>query len=182
MITYEFDEGSLSRLNRKLVKIGNDAPKALKNAINKTARKTRTDLKKGARAEYTSAKAGPIGSGMTMQIASNANLQAKIFIKGRPMLVNTGFRATTPKRGAKVGVKGGLRELIGPSGIRGFGGDGGIVLQRKTAARRPLRAAVGPSVPNMMRPEGPVYQKVEPEIQSNLRKEVEAQVDRILKS
>ncbi len=181
MITYEFDQKSLSKLSKFFMQFDDRAKRALKNAINKTARKTRTDLKSTTTSVYTHAKARQVQNAEKLTNASAANLEAKIIVKGRPMLVQSGFKATTPKRGAKVAVKGDLRELIGPSGIRGFGHNG-MVLQRKTEARRPLRAPVGPSVPNMMRPEGEVYQKVEPEIQDTLQKNVEAEVRRILSS
>ena len=41
MITYEFDPNTLAKVERKLGSLKSEAPKALKNAINQTAKAAR---------------------------------------------------------------------------------------------------------------------------------------------
>ncbi len=178
-IRFEYDAESLSLLNYKLNKLGTQMNPALKNAINITARKARTDLKTTARQVY-SVKASPLSSASRLSSASNNNLQATIHVTGG-VLSLTNFKTSFPKRGAKASVKGSsLKELVGSKGIRAFKGPGGQIYQRKDSDRLPIKKLSGPSVPNMYREDGEVYKKVEPTIQTNLRNNVEAQVKKYL--
>lgn len=181
MIKYEFEYEtvSLNKLERKLGKLKSDAPKALKNAINQTARKARTDLKNQTRAVY-SIKAGKVSSAEKLYTASVANLEAIIRVKGEAPSI-TEYRATTPKSGAKAGQKkGSLKQLVTSAG-KAWGSDG-LIWQRKTNDRLPVKVIHGSSVPVLMRPDGQVFNKVEPTINKNLMDYVNKQVEKILTS
>ena len=153
MIKYEFDPVSLAKVEKKLGNLKSKAPQALKNAINMTARKARTDLKKAAQKQYT-AKSGDLSRGMKLSSASVGNLQAVIYVRGQPLHI-THFKA--------------------------FRGLNGLIWQRDTAERLPIKALFSNSAPVMVGNEK-VLGKVTPTINRMLRDNVNKQVRRILEA
>lgn len=181
MITYEFDPISLGKVEKKLGNLKSQAPKALKNAINMTARKTRTELKNTVKKEYT-VKARDLSSGMTLSSASVGNLEATIYIRGKPLHI-THFKATTPKSGAKTQIvkSGALKAIVGPRKIKAFRGVNGLIWQRVGRERFPIKPLSSNSVPVMVRNDK-VYGKVEPTIKRTLKENVDKQVRKILEA
>ncbi len=185
MIEYQYDSDLLAQVEKKLGNMKSEAPKALKNALNTTGRKARTDLKTGTREEYT-VKSTYLTKAIRLQSAKVSDLTAVIYVSG-PTLNITDFKTTTPKSGAKASVKkGGLKQLVGSRGIKAFSSSAsqlnGLIWQREGAERFPIRPLKSPSVPNMLREKGDVYKKVSPTIMDNLMDNVEKQVSRILTS
>ena len=181
MIKYEFDPVSLAKVEKKLGNLKSKAPQALKNAINMTARKARTDLKKAAQKQYT-AKSGDLSRGMKLSSASVGNLQAVIYVRGQPLHI-THFKATSPKQGAKAQIlkSGSLKLIQGPQRIKAFRGLNGLIWQRDTAERLPIKALFSNSAPVMVGNEK-VLGKVTPTINRMLRDNVNKQVRRILEA
>lgn len=181
MIKYEFDPVSVQRVEKKLGDMKAKAPQALKNAINMTARKARTDLKNAAKKQYT-AKSGDISRGMRLASASVGNLQATIYVKGSPLHI-THFKATTPKRGAKAQIikSGSLKTIEGSQKIKAFRGLNGLIWQRESEARLPIKALFSNSAPVMVGNDK-VLKTVTPTINKALRENVNKQVKRILEA
>lgn len=173
-----YDKNTLKKLERRLGKMKKEAPKALKNAINMTARQTRTGLKNEVRRQYT-VKAGEVSKRMSIKRATNSELQATVFIRGKPLKI-TAYKTTTPKSGAKAQVlkSGGLKPIVGPKEITAFKGLNNLIWQRAGKSRLPIRPLAAVSVPKAV--EVRVYAKVRPEIKRNLQESIEKQVDRIL--
>jgi len=84
LITYEFDPNTLAKVERKLGSLKSEAPKALKNAINQTAKAARKDLAEEAQKTYV-VKSGRFNKAMTIKNATQGNLEATIKATGAPM-------------------------------------------------------------------------------------------------
>lgn len=181
MITYEFDPVSVQKVEKKLGDLKAKAPQALKNAINMTARKARTDLKNATKKQYT-AKVGDISRGMRLTSASVGNLQATIYIKGSPLHI-THFKATTPKRGAKAQIvkSGSLKVIEGPQKIKAFRGLNSLIWQRQSEERLPIKPLYSNSPPVMVGNDK-VLNTVTPTINKTLKDNVNKQVKRILEA
>jgi len=170
----------LEQIERKLGQMKSSAPKALKNAINMTARQARTDLKNQVRRQYT-VNAGKVSKAMSIQRASNARLEAVIRVKGRVLNI-TNYRTSVPKEGAmaQVAKAGGLKLIAGPKGITAFSGLNGLIWQRRGKERYPIKPVKSLSIPKAVGSEKKVYGVVKPDIKKNLKANVEKQVRKIL--
>ena len=117
MITYEVSQRDLRYVRRKLQGMEKQAPRAIKNAINHTAKEARKKLAAGVQGSYT-VKSGGLNSRMKIQNATNSRLHAVIRAKDRPLTI-TRFHATAPKGGGRADiVKSGLKEIVGPKKIK----------------------------------------------------------------
>lgn len=170
----------LAQVEKKLGKMKREAPKALKNALNQTARQARTDLKNQVRKQYT-VKAGKVSQAMRIQRATNSKLNATIFVKGKVLNI-TNYKTSTPKKGAKAQVvkDGGLKQIIGPKGITAFQGINDLLWQRRGKERYPIKPLKSLSIPKAVGSEKKVYGIVKPDIKKNLKANVNAQVRKIL--
>ena len=179
MIEITYDRNMLQQIEKKLGNMKGEAPKALKNTLNMTARQARTDLKKQVRSRYI-VKAGKVSQAMRIQKATNSKLDATIFVKGKTLNI-TNYKTTTPKKGAKAQVLkgGGLKQLVGPQKITAFGGLNGLIWQRRGQSRYPIVPLKSLSVPKAVENKN-VYDVVEPSIKENLKCNAESQVKRIL--
>ena len=65
MITYEYDQNTLAKVEKKLGSLKSEAPKALKNAINQTAKQARKDLATEAQKTYV-VKSGRFNKSMSI--------------------------------------------------------------------------------------------------------------------
>lgn len=180
MIEITYDRRMLAKVERKLGRMKNEAPKALKNALNMTARQARTDLKDRVRKQYT-VKAGKVSQAMKIQKATNTKLDATIFVSGGVLNI-TNYKATAPKKGAKAQVlkSGGLKPIVGPKKITAFKGLNDLIWQRRGNERYPIKPLKSLSIPKAVSDEKRVYGIVEPVIMKNLKENVEKQVKRIL--
>ena len=152
MVEITYDQDMLRQVERKLGRVKSEAPKALKNALNQTARQ-----------------------------ATNSKLDATIFVKGKVLNI-TNYKTSTPKKGAKAQVKkdGGLKQIIGPKGITAFKGINDLLWQRRGKERYPIKPLKSLSIPKAIGNEKKVYGVVRPDIKKNLKANVDAQVRKIL--
>lgn len=111
---------------------------------------------------------------MQIKKASSGNLVAEIRSQGRPLKI-TKFKYSAPQSGAKADItKSGLKALV-MGNIKAFKRNGQI-FQRRSAARLPIKVLSSNSIPKMIGSEKRVYGIVKPNIESDLRKYMEAQI------
>ena len=156
MITYEFDPNTLAKVERKLGSLKSEAPKALKNAINQTAKAARKDL---ARMELKDSKVSP----------ATARTGSK-----RPSITKAKVLASGSLKGLE---KGGIKAFVTK-----FGSGHASVAQRRGSSRLPLKVLFSNSIPKMIGNEKRVYGIVEPTIQQNLQANIDKQVRKILEA
>lgn len=180
MIEISYDQNMLEQIEKKLGWMKSEAPKALKNALNRTARQARTDLKNQVRKQYT-VKATKVSQAMRIQRATNSKLDATIFVKGKVLNI-TNYKTSTPKKGAKAQIikDGGLKQIVGPKEITAFKGINDLLWQRRGKERYPIKPLKSLSIPKAVGNERKVYGIVKPHIKDNLKQNVNAQVRKIL--
>ena len=173
MIEFEFDQRTVQQVEKKLGDMKSKTPKVIKDALNRTAKQARTDLRRKAQETYT-VKAGKFNRGMTIQNAT-----------GAPMPI-TSYRTSMAKRAggkAQILTAGGLKTLQ-KGNIKAFkstvGAGHGGMFQRKGKERLPIKQLYSNSVPVMIGNEKRVYGVVEPKIKQNLEKNIEGQIRRVL--
>ena len=146
-IYVEVNQADLKLVMKKLGDM-EKAPKHLRNAINRTATKAKKMLSDGARQAYT-VKSGKFNQDIKIQRATAAHLDATLKASGRPRTVMS-FKHSMPKSGGKVDiVKSGLKPLRTSEGGAAFIFNG-LMAQRRTRERGPIRVAIGNSVPKMI--------------------------------
>ncbi len=182
MISYEISREDLRYVQKRLKRIETEASKVFKNAINHTAKEARKKLAAGAQGAYT-VKNGGFNSRMRIQNATNTKLYAVIRSKDKPLTI-TRFHATAPKSGGRADiVKSGLKQLIGPKQIRAFK-RGGLIMQRKSADRYPVKVLRSVSVPKMLEKvyegERGIEGALGPEIQRTLHDEIRKEVRKLI--
>lgn len=187
MIVYEVNRAELEYVERKLGDMKNKAPQVFKNAVNKTARQARKRIAQSAKGAYTVKQAG-FNSHMKIRAATAGNLTASIDADGKPLTIirfkNRAGRAY--KGGAAAAadiVNGGLKQLISSVGGKAFKRKG-LVMQREGKERLPVKVFHSNSVPKMIEK---VYEgergmagSLREPIQSDLRKNIEAEVKKIV--
>lgn len=182
MISYEVSRADVKHVQKKLKDMETKAPRVIKNAINHTAKETRKKMAAGAQGSYT-VKSGGFNSRMKIQNATNGRLFALIRAKDRPLTI-TRFHATTPKAGGRADiVKSGLKELVGPKKIKAFKRNG-LIMQRTTEQRHPLKVLRSVSVPKMLEK---VYEgerglegELAPVIQRTLHDEIKKEIRKLM--
>ncbi len=191
MITAEFEPGSLSKLQLQLAMLGNKAPEALKKAINSTAKTAKADLVNEAQKTYI-AYSGAF-SGIKIKRASTANLAAYINVTGAPAELYK-FKVSpkqyrTARKSSSVSaqvLRQGSPKALEKNGIKAFVAkfkSGHVtVAERQGSSRLPIKTLYSVSAPTMIGNEHRVYGVVEPSIQNNLQKNVEAEVQRVINS
>lgn len=181
MITVEVDKSDMRRVQEALGKISKDAPKVICRAINKTATKSKTSLAEKARSVYT-VKSGKFKNNMNIKRATYSRLEAEVKAHGKPLSI-TAFKTTAPKSGAKANiVKGNGLKVLNLGGIKAFKGKGklnGQIYQRRGKSRFPIKKLSSNSVPIMIGNEK-VYGQIEPDIKSELQKNIDAQIKYLL--
>ena len=184
-IRFEFDEITVRNIEKRLGLMRSEAPKALKNALNATAKDARRDLAREAQKTYA-VKVGGFTRHMKLTPASTGNLEA--VIKARGSRLQFRYFSVWGGKGPKGAP---LRVLINKKhGRKTFGhgsrafrnriGGGMTAARRAGASRTPYSILHTVSIPQMIGNERDVYGVVEPNILSNLRKNVDRQVSRIL--
>lgn len=184
MIEFEFDQRTVQQVEKKLGDMKSKTPKVIKDALNRTAKQARTDLRRKAQETYT-VKAGKFNKDMTIQNATTGNLTAIIKSTGTPMPI-TSYRTSMTKRAggkAQILTAGSLKPLQ-KGNIKAFkatmkSGHSGM-FQRKGKERLPIKELYSNSVPVMIGNEKRVYGVVEPKIKQNLEKNIEGQIRRVL--
>ena len=152
-IYIEVDQADLKRVTKKL-KDMEKAPRHLRNAINRTVTEAMRRIKAGRTQGYT-IKSGRFNQDIKTQRATASHLDATIKASGRPPTLKNNFKTSAPKKGAKADVtKTGLKSLRTDGGGAAFilkdGRAAGLIAQRTSKARFPLRVLYGNSVPKMV--------------------------------
>mgnify|MGYP001048540360 CR=1 FL=1 len=193
MIEISYDQNMITQIERKLGQMKKEAPKALKNAINQTAKQARKDLANEAQRTYT-VKTGRFNKAMKIKNATSSKLEATIRAKGGVMglkdfKVSPANMQTGKKRPevikAKVLKSGSMKPLqMGElkAFVTKFSNGHMAVVQRRGNERKPLRTFHANSIPVMLGNERHVYGIVKPDIKKNLKLNVEAQVRKILEA
>lgn len=180
MITYEVDKADLKYVRKKLKGMEKKAPAVIKKAINRTAKEARKKLLEGVQQSYT-VKAGGFNARMPIENATNSKLYAIIRCKSRTLTLNR-FHVTAPKGGAKADiVHKGLKQIIGSRRIKAFKHDG-LIMQRETAKRYPVKVLRSNSVSKMLEMvyKGKINAAVEPVIRKTLHEEIEKEIAKLV--
>lgn len=175
MIQIEVDMPSVNQVEKKLGKMKSEAPKVIAKGLNQTAKQARKRLAEKAQQAYT-VKSGKFNKNMKIKNATAGNLEAEIRSEGKPLNI-TNFKYSAPQSGAKSQILtgGGLKALI-MGNIKAFKGKNGLIWQRRSAARTPIKALKSNSVPKMIGSKKRVYGIVKPHINKDLKKNIEAQI------
>lgn len=192
LIKIEVNEADIKWAQKKLKGMETKAPRVLKNAINHTAKKARKGLMDGAQRRYAIKNAG-FNSRVKIYNATNTKLSASVYARDRTLTLPR-FHTTSPKSGVKSEVvKGsGLKEVVsrrGDTEIRAFRAKGGkadgLIVQRRTVARYPMKVLRSISVPKMLEMVyhggGGISAAMEPEIKRTFRDEVEKEIAKLVK-
>lgn len=196
LIKIEVNESDIKWAQKKLKGMETKAPRVFKNAINHTAKKARKSLMEGAQRRYTVKNAG-FNSRIKIYNATNTKLSASVYARDRTLTLPR-FHTTSPKSGVKSEVlKGsGLKEVVSRRGssesngeIHAFRAKGGkaagLIVQRRTVARYPLKVLRSISVPKMLEMvylgRGGISEALEPEIKRTFRDEVKKEIAKIVK-
>ena len=182
MTTYEVSKADLEYVQSKLKGMEEEAPRALKNAINHTAKKAKKKLAAGAQKAYT-VRSGGFNSEMKTQNATLGRLYAVIRSSGKRLPIAK-FRTSAPKSGARADiVKTGLKQILGPNNITAYKRNGKI-MQRVSKSRYPVRALRSVSVPTMLekvyKGDRGIEGDLAPVIERTLHDEVAAEVAKFI--
>ncbi len=183
----EVNKKDIAYVNRKLADAPGKAARVLRNAINQTATVANRKIKNGRSAGYT-IKAGAFNSEIQIQRANLGHLDATIKSQGRPRTIQQ-FKISRPKSGVKADItKSGLKNLVNAAGAAAFVAPGGrasgLIVQRETKARYPLKVLHSNSVPMMV---SKIYEgerggqgELQPFIEKTLHDKIREQVKKIL--
>lgn len=191
-IKFEFDQVTVKSIEKKLGRMKSEAPKALKNALNATAKDARKDLADEARKTYA-VKVGGFNQQMKIKPASTGNLVAVINSTGEHLeMIKFSVQGG---KGSPVSVlinkKHGRKSFSGrvfknKISKKGQSGSGHVGVAKFIGGRpdQPNRLKIqklfSVSIPQMIGNERDVYGIVEPNIYDNLRHNVDKQVSKIL--
>lgn len=186
MIQYDIDRSDLQRVSESLRGAEKKVPRVIKNAINHTAKKAKKELAAGAQASYT-VKSGGFNSRMKIKNATMRNLSATIGVKGKTLTIGR-FHTTAPRSGGKADIKkGGLKALKLPLGdkreSKAFKRKG-LIMQRTTEERYPVKVLRSVSVPKMLEKvytgESGIRGALDPLIEKTLRDEIESEIRKVI--
>ena len=181
-IQIEVNKADVKRVQMHLKKL-EDAPKHLRNAINRTTTQALKSIKQGRSAGYT-VKAGRFNADIRVQRATAAHLDATIKSAGRPPTLQS-FKTSAPKAGVKADItKSGLKLIKGDAGKGAAFMMNGLPTQRRTAERHPLKVLRGNSTPIMVEK---IYKgerggqgNMEEKIRQRLHEEMMAEIKKLM--
>ena len=195
MIEISYDRNMLAQVEQKLGRMKSEAPKVLKNAINQTAKQARKELANEAQKTYA-VKTGRFNKAMKIKNATSSKLEATIKATGKVMglkdfkvslaKVQTDIENRPEVIKAKVLKASQMKPLQQKRGeklkafVTKFSNGHMAVAQRKGKKRKPIRPFLTNSIPVMLGNEKRVYGVVKPYIKDNLKKNVNAQVRKVL--
>lgn len=194
MIVFTVDDnGLIKTIANQLGEYHDKAPTVLKQALNATAKDARSMLAEQAKEIYVIQKSR-FNKAMEFEPAKSSNLSATITAKGKPLeLIDFKTNPKVPSTGAnrpevtkgKVLTASGLKRLeVGniKAFVAKFSSGHVSIVQRRTAARLPIKKLLSPSIPKMIGNEKEVYGKVQPEIaqllDENIRKYIAKTIER----
>ena len=167
------------KVKKKLGDLKDKSPRVAAKALNKTAKDARKKLAEKAQEAYTVKKKGFYGE-MKIKSATAGNLDAIIRSSGSPIsLSDFSVRARKGAAAAAQVVKGSGFKPLDKSGIKAWKGMNGLIWQRKGAPRLPVKVLRSNSVPVMIGSEKHVYGIIKPDIQSDLNRNIEAEIKKL---
>ena len=191
-IKFEFDQVTVKNIEKRLGRMKSEAPKALKNALNATAKDARKDLATEAQRTYA-VKVGGFNQQMKIKPASTGNLVAVINSTGAhlEMIKFSVYGGKGSPVSVLINKKKGRKTFSGrvfknKISRRGQSGGGHVAVAKfiggnsKQPNRLKIQKLFSVSVPQMIGNKRDVYGIVEPNILDNLRNNVDKQVEKIL--
>lgn len=210
MIKYKIDRKNLRHVQKALKSIEKGSETAIMRAVNNTAKKARKKLLEGVNKSYT-VKAGGFNSRIKIRRATRSRLYAEITSKGRPLTLKRFKTSTRKGNGTEADVtKSGLKPLVSTGGkagikanvrkavdrfkgrkrassnyqIKAFKAKGGLIMQRKTSDRYPLKVLRSVSAPKMLesvyKGSKNIKQELRPVVQETLHEEIQKEIDKLL--
>lgn len=143
MLRIEVDARSLVRLEEAFRKAGNQAPHAIRRALNWTGDRA-TTLVTRALAKQTGAKYGAVKSALKQVRANYGTLAYRIVARGPAIPLNA-FGARQTRKGVSAAPWNTRRVFPHTFIVPAFGGN---VFVRETSKRAPLKKLWGPAIPN----------------------------------
>lgn len=189
LITFEVDEVSLQKIEKALGNLKDEAPRVLKNAVNRTARDAKKELAAKAQETYV-VKTTRFAKAMRMKNATQQFPVATISVTGSPLELKD-FKTSPakyqpanrpPVTKAKVLKSGGMKNLEIPSRnafIVKFKSGHVSVAQRRSADRFPLKKLMSNSIPTMVGSQEHVYGILEPKIHDMLLANVQKEIEKV---
>lgn len=182
----EVNKKDLKYIQKKFDGAQKNVTRVLRNAINQTATESLKKIKAGRSGGYT-VKARAFNKEIQIQRANAGHLDATIKSKGRPRTLQQ-FKISKPKSGIKADVtRSGLKQLVNSAGAKAFmipGGEGGLVAQRETRHRLPIKILHSNSVPMMVKK---IYEgerggqgDMQPFVQKTLHEKIMQQVEKLI--
>jgi hypothetical protein len=179
----EVDKADLKYVTKKLQNAEKNAPRVLRNAINRTATQAMKMIRQGRSQGYTIA-AGRFNSQVKKYPATPGRLEATIKSSGKTHTLKN-FKTSMPKSGGKADItKSGLKKLSGSRGGAAFipssGKAAGLMVQRKGKSRFPLKVFSANSTPKMVEQiykgerggQGDMEDKVKKRLHEEIEKEI----------
>lgn len=179
----EVDKADLKYVMKKLQNADKNAPRVIRNAINRTATQTMKMIRQGRSQGYTIA-AGRFNSQVKKYPATQGRLEATIKSSGRTHTLKN-FKTSAPKSGGKADItKSGLKKLKGSRGGAAFipsaGKAAGLMVQRRGKERFPLKVFSANSTPKMVEQiykgerggQGDMEEKVKKRLHEEIEKEI----------
>lgn len=192
MIKIDIDtKKQIKLIEEKLNTLKNKVTIVLSKALNETAKQAKKDLHAEAKKIYA-IKISGFNKATKINKATKQTLSAIIISKGKPISlkefrVNPANIATGKNqpeiRRAKVIKKNKLKPLqVGniKAFITKFKSGHIAIAQRKSQWRLPIKTLYSVSIPTMLGNEKRVYKIVEPKIKTNLQKNIEKQIKKLL--
>lgn len=210
MIKYKIDRKNLRHVQKALKSIEKGSETAIMRAVNNTAKKARKKLLEGVNKSYT-VKAGGFNSRIKIRNATRSRLYAEITSKGRPLTLKRFKTSTRKGNGTEADVtKSGLKPLVSTGGksgikasvrkvadklkgrrrassdyqIKAFKAKSGLIMQRKTSGRYPLKVLRSVSAPKMLesvyKGSKSIKQELRPVVQETLHEEIQKEIDKLL--
>lgn len=192
MVEIEIDmRAETAKIARQLGALSDQAPKVLARAINDTAKDARKQLATKAQETYD-VKRAKFNKALKLKRANTGNLTAQLKASGSPMPLS--YFKVSPAgiaRGANrpdvitghVLQKSGMKALqMGniKAFVAAFSSGHIGVMQRRGAARLPVRQFMSPSEPQMLGSEEFVWAVVKPDINDELAKNIEHEIAKLL--
>ena len=187
----------LRYIEKKLGSLKGQAPSVLVKALNQTAKNARKELQTKAKEEYT-VKAGKFNKAMKIKNAKKASLTAVITAEGKPLPISDFSTKFTQGDAAKA--KGLKRNKFKPFVLQGKDSNGkdlkGFItkfasghvalVQRvpgkkmRNKNKQAIKEFYSIGIPKMIGSEEHVYGVVKPNIESNLKKNIDVQIAKLL--
>lgn len=179
-ISVRLDRAELNQLKRELAGVKNGVPRAMSAAVNRSLTTGRTLISKSVR-DVATIKAGDVKDAMKIKRASVANPKGSIRIDHKPISLSK-FTISQKKPGVSARVwKGSGRTLYKHAFIATMRSGHKGVFRRVGRNRLPIKEIYGPTPEGLLRKRPALLESIKAAIGDAFRKNLESQVNRLLK-